>query len=436
MYTQAQMRGKEPARRDFLGSALRAAGAVLLDRVRAVAQAAKPVRITAIDIFPIEIPIPEEELRRGRYARYTVYRVETDAGVRGWAFDRGTDYRQLDTHIRPAFVGRDLFVLEAHLKAGLARWGALEHAFWDAIGRIAGQPVYRLLGGGKARLKVYLTAVWRGKPDQSDTPWEVQAKAALAYKKAGFGGFKIRAWRPDPLDDVRACAAIRRAVGPDFAIMVDRTAELPGAWDYPTALKVARALEEHGVLWLEEPFARHDLVSAARLAREVEILIAGGERFQGLEPYRECLRLAAFDLLQPDGVIAGGIFTVWKVAALARAFGVPVVLHGAMGLRLAGWLQASAAIGADWQELALVTPPMLPDEQWSPALRVVRNRPLFRLHDGWIDVPDAPGLGLIVDEDAVERCRIPPDPPRSFYPQYLAAGLSRRDLPPALPHRE
>lgn len=185
--------------------------------------------------------------------------------------------------------------------------------------------------------------MWRGKPDQSEVPVEAQAETALAYKKAGFGGIKIRAWRPNPLDDVRACAEIRRAVGPDFAIMVDRTADLPGAWDYATALSVARALEEHGVLWLEEPFARNDLASAARLAREVKILITGGERFQGLEPYRECLRQGSFDVLQPDGVIAGGIFTVWKIAALARAFGVPVVLHGAMGLRLAGWLQASAA---------------------------------------------------------------------------------------------
>lgn len=430
------MQGRQLARRDFLGSALRAAGAVLFDRVRAVAQAAKPVRIRAIDIFPIEIPIPEEELRQGKYARYTVYRVDTDAGVRGWAFDRGSDYRELDTLIRPAFVGRDLFALDAHLRAGLARWGALEHALWDAIGKIAGQPVYRLLGGARSRLRVYLTAVWRGKADQSEVAPEAQAEMALAYKRAGFGGIKIRAWRPDPLDDVRACAAIRRAAGPEFAIMVDRTAELPGAWDYPTALRVARALEEHGVLWLEEPFPRNDLVSAARLAREVEILIAGGERFQGLEPYRECLRLGAFDVLQPDGVIAGGIFTVWKVAALARAFGVPVVLHGAMGLRLAGWLQASAAIGADWQELALLTPPMLPGEQWSPALEVVRNRPLFRLRDGWIEVPDALGLGLVVDEDAVERCRIPPHPPRNFYPQYSAANITRRGIPVSPPHGE
>jgi L-alanine-DL-glutamate epimerase-like enolase superfamily enzyme len=409
----------QPAdRRRFLASLLPAAGAALLDPVRAVAQAVKPVRIRDIDIFPIEIPIAEEELKLGKYARYTVYRVETDVGVRGCAFDRGADYLVLDKAIRPAFAGKDLFAIEAHLKAGLARWGGLEHAMWDAIGKIAAQPVYRLLGGAKSSLKVYLTAVWRGKADQSHVPFQAQAETALAYKKAGFGGIKIRVWRPNPLDDAEACGEIRRAVGPDFAIMVDRTADLPGLWDYPTALRAARAMERHEVQWLEEPFARDDFVSPARLAKEVDILITGGERFQGLDSYRECLRHGSYDLLQPDCVIAGGIFLTCKIAALAQAFQIPVVLHGAMGLRLAGWLQASAAFGAEWQELALITPPLMPEEQWSPALKVLKSSTLFTLQNGEIRVPDGPGLGLAVDDDAVERCRIPHAPVRSFYPQY------------------
>lgn len=263
-------------RRKLLAAMLPAVTGALLDPLRALAQSVKPVRIKSIDIFPIEIPIPEEELKQGKYARYTVYRVETDVGVRGCAFDRGTDYLALDKAIRPALVGKDLFAIEEHLKAGLARWGGLEHAFWDTIGRIAGQPVYRLLGGAKSSLKVYLTAVWRGKADQSQVAFKDQAETALTYKKAGFKGIKIRAWRPNPMDDAAACGEIRRAVGPDFAIMVDRTADLPGLWDYPTALRTARALEKHDVQWLEEPFHRDDFFSPARLAREVNILITGG----------------------------------------------------------------------------------------------------------------------------------------------------------------
>lgn len=406
-----------PSRRTVV-SALAAATAALAEPVRRAAAAAKPVRIQSIEIFPIEIPIPREELGMGKYARYTFYEVVTDAGVRGYCFDRGADYRLLDRAIRPALVGKDLFAVEQHLKAGLGQWGGVEQAIWDAIGKIAGQPVSRLLGGSAARLKVYLTCVWKGKTDQSDVPRQAQVDWAVKIRKAGFQGMKIRVNRPDPLDDAAVCGEIRAANGPDFSIMVDRTANLTGLWDYSTALRVARELEKHNVRWLEEPFARDDLLSPARLAREVDIPISGGERFQGLNAYRECLARQSYDILQPDVVICGGISTVRKIAALAEAFHTPVTLHGSMALRLAGWLQTSAAIGAEWQELAIITPPLMPEEQWSPALRVLNSKTLFTIRHGYIDVPQGPGLGLDVNREAVEQCRVPPSPGRSFYPQY------------------
>jgi L-alanine-DL-glutamate epimerase-like enolase superfamily enzyme len=403
------------SRRTFL-AASGAVASALTGPVRLAAAAAGPVRIKNIEIFPIEIPIPQEELEMGKYARNTFFEVETDVGVRGWCFDRGTDYRVLDRDIRPALVGKDLFAIEQHLKAGLGRWGGVEQAIWDAIGKIAGQPVYRLLGGSKSRLKVYLTCVWRGKADQSQVLYKDQAEIALKIKKAGFSGLKIRAWRPNPTDDADACGEIRAAVGPDFSIMVDRTADLNGLWDYSTALRVARALEKHTVAWLEEPFARDDFFSSARLAREVDIRISGGERFQGLDAYRECLVHGTYDILQPDVVICGGILTVRKIAALTEAFHKPVTLHGSMGLRLAGWLQASAAIGAEWQELAIITPPLMPEEQWSPALKVLNAGSLFTIRDGYIEVPQTPGLGLDVNREAVAQYRVANS--RSFYPQY------------------
>lgn len=405
------------SRRTFVQT-LGAAAAALAEPLRLAAAAAKPVRITNVHIFPIEIPVSREELEMGKYARYTFYEVETDAGVRGCCFDRGSEYRLLDTVIRPALVGKDLFAIEEHLKVGIDQWGGVEQAIWDAIGKIAGQPVYRLLGGSKSRLKVYVTCVWKGKADQSHVPYKEQADMALKIRNAGFRGMKIRAWRPNPTDDADACGEIRAAAGAEFSIMVDRTADLNGLWSYPTALQVARALEKHNVSFLEEPFARDDFQSPARLAREVDIAITGGERFHGLDAYREALVQQAFDVIQPDVVLCGGLFMVRKIAALAEAFHKPVVLHGSMGLRLAGWLQASAAIGAEWQELALITPPLMPEEQWSPALKVLNGNTLFTIRDGYIEMPRGPGLGLDVNRDAVAEFRIPESPGRSFYPQY------------------
>jgi L-alanine-DL-glutamate epimerase-like enolase superfamily enzyme len=221
---------------------------------------------------------------------------------------------------------------------------------------------------------------------------------------------KIRAWRPGPVDDVAACGVIKQAVGPDFAVMFDRTADRPRdvgqrVWDYETGLKVARGLQEQGAHWLEEPFARDDYLGPARLAAAVDIPITGGEGYRGLDPFRECLIHRTYDILQPEGSGSGGILTCVQVAALARAFRVPCVLHGSMSLRVAGWLQASLAFGSEWQELALVTPPLLPAEQWAPGLKVLKSKEVFAIRDGMILAPEYPGIGLDVDEEAVERFR-------------------------------
>ena len=392
----------------------------LLEPVRAIAQSVKPVRITRIEGFSIQIPIPAEEAAMGKNSRYSVVRLETDAGVRGYSFagyGRGsgqTLFRDL--------AGKDLFALSDHLKAGLDRAGGVEHALWDAIGKIARQPVYRLLGGSQTRVKAYLTTVWGGmwggkregveyKADQSNVPYAAQAEMALRAKRAGFKGMKIRAWRPRPTDDADACGEIRAAVGPDFAIMFDRTAHLPESagqkvWDYDTGLRVARALERHNAYWLEEPFGRNDFYSHARLARDVDIPITGGEGYLGLDPFREALVQDAYDILQPDGVNVGGILLTCKVKVMAEAFHRRLVLHGTMGLNLAGWLQASAAVGAEWQELALIIPPLLPAEQWSPALKVLNSKTVFDISDGYVHVPQGPGLGLDVNDEALEQYRV------------------------------
>ena len=95
-----------------------------------------------------------------------------------------------------------------------------------------------------------------------------------------------------------------------------------------------------------------------------------------------------------------------KVAALAQAFQLPCILHGSMALRVAGWLQATLAIGSEWQELALVAPPLLPEEQWAPGLKVLKSAKMFAIEEGMILAPAYPGIGLDLDEEAIERFRV------------------------------
>src|SRR5262249_19797137 len=153
--------------------------------------------------------------------QYTVVRIGTDAGVRGYSF---AGPRQVAAgEVCKVLVDQDLFAVERHLRRGLIKWGGVEHAVWDAIGKVAGQPVYKLRGGGAERVKPYITCVGKGRLDQSPVPYEEQARMAVRLKEAGFKGMKIRAWRPEPMDDVAACRVIKHAVGPDFALMFDRT---------------------------------------------------------------------------------------------------------------------------------------------------------------------------------------------------------------------
>ena len=209
--------------------------------------AAPPVKITGIESFPVRVP-DGGSADPLRLYRYGVTRVQTDAGVTGTSFIP-VSRELLEGWVRPTLVGAELFAIDRHMKrlqmeSGESRtqgWSGVEHAMWDAVGKIAGRPVAELLGKARDRLRIYRTTVFPGKQDQSDVPYQRQAEFAVRLKKAGYTGMKIRAWRPRPLDDCDAVGVIRAAAGPTFKIMLDRTAVRPGwVWDYPTALAVAR----------------------------------------------------------------------------------------------------------------------------------------------------------------------------------------------------
>ena len=239
-------------RRAFLGAAGAAASAALLQPIRTLAETVKPVRIREIDSFRLDIPVSKEELAISKTIGYGpndwhrsalgVVKVVTDVNVTGYSFYAAFPPEALP-QIRQALVGKDLFAIEQHLSHGLNRWAGVEHAIWDAIGKIADQPVYKLLGGTKTSVKAYVTCVW--KQPLTEVRYKEQAAAALKYKRAGFKGMKVQAWRPSPIDDADACREMRAAAGPDFAVMFDRTANLPESigqkvWDYETGLKMAR----------------------------------------------------------------------------------------------------------------------------------------------------------------------------------------------------
>ncbi|HIE26489.1 TPA: mandelate racemase/muconate lactonizing enzyme family protein [Candidatus Poribacteria bacterium] len=364
------------------------------------------MKITDIESFSVRVPIPQEEAAKGKIHHFGIVRISTDEGIQGYGF-RGIDANTLENTVKPALIGQDPFAIERHLEAGLIDWPMVEHALWDLIGKAVGQPVYKLLGGYKDKVKAYLTCVWQGKADQSDQPYQRQAEHAAYFQQNGFKAIKIRAWRPNPLDDVDAVKMIRERVGgkDKLEIMIDRTANGPGwVWDYDTAYLMANKLYEQDVTWLEEPLDRKDLDGLTRLTAATKIPITGGEAERGTQIFREFLVGKCFDIVQPDAIGAGGIFTIRKISAIAESFGIPCILHGSHSLGLAAPLQIIGALpNCPWMEIAIVTPPLLPWEQWEPVNAILKNPPLYEIEDGYIKIPQKPGLGVELNEDALKE---------------------------------
>jgi L-alanine-DL-glutamate epimerase-like enolase superfamily enzyme len=365
------------------------------------------MKITLIESFTVKLA--ESAPGDHRFNSLGITRIKTDAGINGYGF-RTTSEEVLATKVRPQLIGANPLDIMQHLDSGaLAGCATVENALWDIAGKAAGLPVRNLLGSASERIPYYLTCVWPGKTDQSHLTIEEQAEQIALYHSMGHTRFKIRGWRPDPMDDVRIFEAVRKKCGgrDKIELMIDRTAHLPGwIWTYEQALQVARGLEAVDATWLEEPFARDDLDSYRRLAEEVDIPITGGEFSTEFSIFRDYLTNNAVDIIQPDVFISGGIWATRKVAVLAEAFGKPCILHGTNGPDLAASLQVASTIpSCRMMEVALIFPPLTPEEMYAPLNKILKTPSLYTFKDGFIELSQAPGLGIELDEEAVEALR-------------------------------
>jgi L-alanine-DL-glutamate epimerase-like enolase superfamily enzyme len=197
------------------------------------------------------------------------------------------------------------------------------------------------------------------------------------------------------------------ATGNGFRVMVDRTAGAKGLWTYEQARDAAAALAKAGVWWLEEPLARDDYDGPARLRREVpDIIITGGEGWHGLDAFAEGITRGTYGILQPEMRVCAGPMTMRKIGAMCDGFGLPIAPHAATGLALAGRLQVSAAMGSLIQEIGTVQPETFAWHVWDCYRPVLHGEAPFSFRDGNALVPQHPGLGLPVDEKALEKYRV------------------------------
>jgi L-alanine-DL-glutamate epimerase-like enolase superfamily enzyme len=331
-------------------------------------------------------------------------RVETEGGLVGWG--SGDLMLGFAGH-EHLFVGEDPLAIErhhrvlSHLAFHYGRCWPLDLALWDLIGKLTGQPCWKLLGGATNRVRAYAsTGVLR-------EPAEL-IHAAERFAGEGFAAMKIRFRRGDWREDVRALEAVRARLGDRLELMVDCNQgwrmpwDTSPAWTLKAALPVARELERLGVYWMEEPLDRADYDGMRALRAATSVRIAGGEMTRELSAFRDLAAQGALDVLQPDAALVGGITGLRRVAHLAEAHGLVFTPHTwTNGMGLVANAHLAAGLGcAPFLEFPYDPP------QWSLERRDFPMAAPFVAEDGWLTLTDAPGMGYQVDEDRLARTRI------------------------------
>ncbi|MEU6778717.1 mandelate racemase/muconate lactonizing enzyme family protein [Nonomuraea angiospora] len=252
---------------------------------------------------------------------------------------------------------------------------AVDVALWDLKAKRAGLPLAKLLGSYRDSVRTYNTSGgFLHAPIE-----EVKARATQSLKD-GIGGIKIKVGQPDTKEDLRRLAAVREHIGDDVPLMVDANQQ----WDRATALRFGRAVEELGLVWIEEPLDAYDAEGHAQLAAALDTPIATGEMLSSVAEHVRLIEARAADIIQPDAPRVGGITPFLRLATLADHAGLQLAPHFAMEIHL----HLAAAY---------------PREPWVEHFEWLN--PLFNerleTRDGRMIVPDRPGLGFTLSE----QCR-------------------------------
>jgi D-galactarolactone cycloisomerase len=368
----------------------------------------KIVRVAAI---PLGSPL-DEQLRWGAMTVSVkggiVVLVETDEGHVGLG-EAGFSAEYFPTvgpivndQLAPMLVGqdpRDIASLWQQMLDATHMWGrrgietyalsGVDIALWDLLGKISGQPVYRLLGAAKSAVRAYFA------PSLKPTP-EVVEECQRAVAD-GFTAMKLRA-APQLRATVDLVAGVRAAVGDEAEIMVDGNM----SFDRRTALVLARELEQLDVSWLEEPILSRSLTQYVDdhswLADRVSLRLAGGESLLTRFEYIDLLNRRTFDVLQPDCTSVGGISEAKRIADMASAWNIECVPHIACssgtGISLAAGLHMI---------LACSNAPLIEfDAYGGPGWAGMLVEP-HTMKAGHVTADERPGLGVELADDAFER---------------------------------
>jgi D-arabinonate dehydratase len=334
-------------------------------------------------------------------------RIETDEGLTGIGegFALGSlksTAMILEEIIQPLLLGADPTDIEGlwqrmyrtTMRVGrrgivLAAISAVDIALWDLLGKKAGLPVYKLMGGVKDSVLAYASAGYYQEGKGLDELGEEMS----GYRSQGFKAVKMKVGGDTFATDVERVKTARDALGPDIKLAVDSN----NAWDYTTALRFAKAIEPYDIFFFEEPLSADDIQNSAKLARDTSIPIAGYETEYTRYGLRDLIVNDAIDIVQTDAIWSGGLSETRKIGILASTFGKECIPHFSAGAySLAANLHLAGSLAnINWFELTLDDNP----------LRSELSEPV-RVENGKVYIPQGPGLGIELNEKIVEKYKI------------------------------
>ncbi|WP_127588700.1 mandelate racemase/muconate lactonizing enzyme family protein [Paenibacillus koleovorans] len=370
------------------------------------------MKITAIETIPVQVPIhPERAIRSGRGSHivspFLLVKVHTDEGITGlgevsctpgWSGeDQVTAAHFIRNFLAPLMIGENPLHIEAltqRIQKRIAHnaftKAALEMALWDILGKTAGLPVYRLLGGPVREFVPTKFSITGVEPEKAA---EIGAWAV----EQGFRKMKVKVGT-SPDVDVARVMAVRAAVGPDIKLGVDAN----GGWSPRVAVQTIRRLMEADIYFAEQPVQALDMAWMADVRSQVAVPVIADESLYTLQDAMALVRAGAADVLSVYIGKGGGIGPARKVAAVAEAAGLTCTVGSNLELGVASaamihLAMATPGIGAEEYPCDILGPFFYADMLLADPLPIVGGQ--ARPHE-------KPGLGVELDEEKVEHYRV------------------------------
>lgn len=368
----------------------------------AIPQTPPAIKITDIKFLRLRFPGKMPRKRNatiesgGGAPGMTQLEIHTDVGIIGRSIP-SAPATFITSELLPRIVGMSPFHVEAiwdrmyrlnrkPVAKGvyISAMGSVDMAIWDIVGKALHMPVCRVLGVFSEKIRVYAAGGYyeEGK-GINDLVKEMEG-----YVSEGFRSVKMKIGGESMGVDIERVRAVREAIGPKVDLMIDAN----NKWNAYDAIRFGHMVEKYNPFWFEEPVEADDFAGCAEVKRALAIPVAAGENEFTRWGARDLITANAINILQCDTVLAGGISEGRKIAALASAFHIPVSPHG--NPHMAAHLVASVP-----NALIMETYPAV-ESQYNLAL------PLFPVKDGYIEVPDKPGLGIDPDPELVRKYRV------------------------------